>query len=624
MREGWKDVKLGELFKIGSSKRIYLSDYVDKGIPFYRSKEIIENYKGEDISNELFITNEKYEIIKDKYGIPNENDIILTSVGTIGIPFIVDKRKFYFKDGNLIWLHCGNSKILDSKYLYYFISSNNGKAKLDSILIGSSQKALTIEGLKKIVINLPPTETQRKIASILSGYDDLIENNLKRIKLLEEMAQQTYEEWFVRMRFPSYETAVFDENGLPEGWEKLKLGDLCEKIFDGTHDSPKQTESGFKLITGKHLQKGKVDFETAYNISEEDHFKIKKRSGLVKNDIMYSNIGTIGNLSMVYEDFEYSCKNMIVFRPKKNFEYFIYTYLFNENTKNKILGEASGSTQKFISLGYIRNYDDIFPTIELISKFNEYCNSIYKSINNLNTQNQRLSEARDILLPRLMMGMIDVSGSSAQLVESLETKPTETKIIPLEQPKKEASKEFKEAVLIACLTERFGSEKFPLGRKRYTKLSYLFHRYSDNKIQDYLRKAAGPYNPKTKYGGPEKIAINNKYIQNWKSDNKLTGFVSAEKIEDAKTYFSNYWQISNLDWLTAEFKFKSNDELELLATVDNSLLELSKKNLEFTSSNVLDIIKSEKEWEAKLERTIFSDANVERAIGFLRGVLEYG
>lgn len=177
--------------------------------------------------------------------------------------------------------------------------------------------------------------------------------------------------------------------------------------------------------------------------------------------------------------------------------------------------------------------------------------------------------------------------------------------------------------MIACLTERFGSEKFPLGRKRYTKLSYLFHRYSDNKIQDYLRKAAGPYNPKTKYGGPEKIALNSKYIQNWKGDKGTTGFVVAEKIDDAKKYFSNYWQIADLDWLVTKFKFKSNDELELLATVDNSLIELSKKNIEFTSTNVLDIIKSEKEWEAKLERTIFSDANMESAIGFLTETLQY-
>lgn len=151
-----------------------------------------------------------------------------------------------------------------------------------------------------------------------------------------------------------------------------------------------------------------------------------------------------------------------------------------------------------------------------------------------------------------MMGMIDVSGSLVQ-VESVEAKATDAKVIPLEQPKKEASKEFKEAVLIACLTERLGREKFPLGRKRYTKLSYLFHRYSDNKIQDYLRKATGPYNPKTKYGGPEKIALQNKYIQNWKGEKGTTGFVTAEKIEDAKTYFSNYWQIADLDWLTAEF-----------------------------------------------------------------------
>lgn len=418
------------------------------------------------------------------------------------------------------------------------------------------------------------------------------------------------------MRFPGYETAVFDENGLAEGWEKVKLGEWIKTSSGGTPSKKKEVEF-YNDGTIPWVRTGELKnfilIESEIKITESG-LKNSSAKLFPKGTVLLAMYGnTIGETT--YCDFETStnqaCCGFLV--KNKNESYFIHQYLLKN--KEQVLSFRMGAAQENISQSIIQNMEIIKPSDELIDEFGLIAKRFYVSIINLSHQNQRLRESRDILLPRLMMGMIDV--------ENLESKPIEAKIIPLKKPKKEASKEFKEAVLIAYLTERFGSEKFPLGRKRYTKLSYLFHRYSDNKIQDYLRKAAGPYNPKTKYGGPEKIALDNKYVQNWKSDNKMTGFVIAEKIEDAKNYFPHYWQIADLDWLTNEFKYKSNDELELLATVDNSLIELSKKNLELTTANVMNIIKSEKEWEAKLERTVFSDSNVERAIGFLRGVLEY-
>ena len=403
MREGWKEVELEELGTIGRGKSRHRPRNADflygNEYPFVQTADVkAAEYKITSYSqmySEAGLTQSKLWPI---------NTLCITIAANIADSSILGIEAC-FPDSVLGFISDPlKSDVKFVKYLFDML-----QIRIKQISQGAAQDNLSLEKIRTLRFTVPNVETQRKIATILSGYDDLIENNLKRIKILEEMAQQTYEEWFVRMRFPSYETAVMnEETGLPEGWEKVKLVDLCDKIFDGTHDSPKQSEFGYKLITGKHLQKGKVDFETAYFISEEDHFKIKKRSELTKGDIMYSNIGTIGNLSMVYEDFEYSCKNMIVFRPKHNLQYFVYTYLFNENTKNKIIGEASGSTQKFISLGYIRNYEDYFPSLNFITDFSEYCNPIYKKINNLNKQNQRLREARDLLLPRLMMGIVEV------------------------------------------------------------------------------------------------------------------------------------------------------------------------------------------------------------------------
>jgi len=152
--EGWEIVNLGDLFEITSSKRIYLSDYVVDGIPFYRSKEIIQMSKGESLSDPLYISIEKYNEIKNRFGVPSENDILLTSVGTIGFSFLVDNRVFYFKDGNLTWLKTSISPLL-ALYMFYWLNSCEGKNTILSSTIGTSQSALTIEKLKSMKILKP-------------------------------------------------------------------------------------------------------------------------------------------------------------------------------------------------------------------------------------------------------------------------------------------------------------------------------------------------------------------------------------------------------------------------------------------------------------------------------------
>ncbi len=623
MREGWKEVTLGSVLKKiigGGTPSKMNSSYWNGNIFWCSVKDMSEN------SPKLYSTEDTITLEGLKSSASNllpKGTVITSTRMGLGKAFINGVDMAINQDLKAL---IPNDEI-DNDFLLYTILVNRNI--LEGLGTGATVKGIKLETLKAIKISLPSLKIQRKIASILSGYDDLIENNQKRIKLLEKMAQQTYEEWFVRMRFPGYETAVFDENGLPEGWAKVKLGQLWEIQSSKRIYLSDYVESGVPFFRGKEISQkgGNLKISDVLYISELKFSELKNKFGAPKaGDILLTAVGTLGNLYMVkHTDDEFYFKDGNLIWLKENSKYsshFLFYTLKSSSFQNHINNIAIGSSQKALTIKGLKESEIIYPSKDIIEKLDEIVKPINLSIENLQSQNQRFREVRDILLPRLMMGMIDVSGSLVQM-ESIEAKPTDAKVIPLEQPKKEASKEFKEAVLIACLTERFGSKKFPLGRKRYTKLSYLFHRYSDNKIQDYLRKAAGPYNPKTKYGGPEKIALQNKYIQNWKGEKGTTGFVTAEKIEDAKTYFSNYWQIADLDWLTTAFKFKSNDELELLATVDNSLVELSKKNLEFIAANVLGIIKSEKEWEAKLERTIFSDANVERAIGFLRGVLEY-
>lgn len=171
---------------------------------------------------------------------------------------------------------------------------------------------------------------------------------------------------------------------------------------------------------------------------------------------------------------------------------------------------------------------------------------------------------------------------------------------------------FNEAVVISTLAKHFGKEAFPLGRKRYTKLSYLLHRHVDSRAEGYLKKAAGPYNPKTRYGGPERIALESGYVREH-SQGPYSGFVAADNSTLAEGYFEKWYGKAAIQWLE-QFRFKKNDDLELLATVDMAAEELLAAGKDVNVPGIKAVIRGHPEWKAKLDREVFSDANIGRAI----------
>lgn len=184
--DSWEDRRLNDLLTISSSKRIFYSEYTLTGVPFYRSKEIIELNKAGAVTNELFISEQKYKEIEAKYGAPQEGDILLTSVGTLGIPYRVTKKdRFYFKDGNLTWFKKFTG--IPSSVLYVWLTSSEGKTALNNITIGSTQPALTIDGLRNITIAVPEAY---KLVSYGQTFDQLlskIESNQSQIRLLTQL-----------------------------------------------------------------------------------------------------------------------------------------------------------------------------------------------------------------------------------------------------------------------------------------------------------------------------------------------------------------------------------------------------------------------------------------------------
>jgi type I restriction enzyme S subunit len=422
----WKTYKLGEIAEITSSKRIFLADYVNEGIPFYRSKEVIERFKKNNISTELFIEKSKFEEIKTKFGVPKENDILLTSVGTIGIPFKVQKNdEFYFKDGNLTWFRNYSGQIIPD-YLYYWIQSGVGKDAIDKTKIGSTQQALTIASLKQIEITVPDLATQTQIAQILTSLDDKIELNLQMNQTLEAMAQALFKEWFVDFNFPTSSESGFagleDEqdlnkkssksinpenqgsDNLPKGWRMGKLGEMVTIKRGG---SPRPIQN-FMADTGLRWLKisDVTGLNTPFVLGTKEFIKeegLTKTTLLKKGALILSNSATPGIPKILNVD---CCihDGWLHFPTSKFSNEFLYLQFLK--LRGELVQQANGSIFTNLKTDIVREFQVPIATDDVFENFDSIVKPIFNKLLNNTLEIQTLTQTRDTLLPKLMSGKI--------------------------------------------------------------------------------------------------------------------------------------------------------------------------------------------------------------------------
>lgn len=299
-------------------------------------------------------------------------------------------------------------KKADARFTYYLTSSNAVVLPAINSMTGASGRQRADKRfIQRLKLNLPDLLTQERIADILSEYDDLIEANNRRIELLEQTAQELYKEWFIRFHFLGYGNAKF-EDGIPEGWEIKRMNKFCY-VTDGTHDTPKPVDVGVPLVTGRCISSGFVDFDAAYNISETDHVGIKKRSGLKSGDILFSNIGTVGNCCIVDYNREFSVKNVIIFKPETMRDTAYLYYWMTSSTMQEIFGtQTNGASQQFVGLTFMRKYKLLVPKDDILEAFADKVLPIVEQKRLLHQENLNLAAQRDMLLPRLMSGKLEV------------------------------------------------------------------------------------------------------------------------------------------------------------------------------------------------------------------------
>lgn len=399
MKSEWEFKKLGDLCNISSSKRIFAKEYCCKGIPFYRGKEIIEKHKGNAVSTELFISEERYAEIKERNDVPKIGDILLSSVGTLGVPWLVDEDRFYFKDGNLTWLR--PRKGLDNKFLYLWLCSPEAKRQIDAKCIGSTQKAITIDALGKFDICISSIDTQRKISSILFSFTDKIVLNKKINDNLEQQIET------ILMDF-------MDGNDT----SPVKLGDylyIKGRIgWKGLKKSEYLSQSGYRIINGETLTKSGIDWSKAGYISEERYMESPEIM-LNVGDILLSKDGTIGKIGYI-DSLELPtsvASGIFVIRNKKPdiiSTTFIYYLLQSELFEAFIAARTEGSVIPHLYQKDFMDFEFPLPNPDKMAEFENITKPMFSQIvRNLN-ENKTVASLKDLLLPKLMSGEIDVSG----------------------------------------------------------------------------------------------------------------------------------------------------------------------------------------------------------------------
>ena len=383
-------------------KRGITPKYVDSnGIIVINQKCIREHRINYELAR---LTSKEKKITEEK--LLKSGDILInsTGTGTLGRTaqiFNVDKDITVDTHVTIV----RPSEDIDARYLGYIIRVN--ESLITSLGKGATnQIELSVSDLEKINFNVPSKEIQTKISNILSSYDDLIENNLKRIKLLEESAELIYKEWFVNLRFPGYEKCNIVD-GIPEDWNTKLVKEFGEVTTGKTPSTKRNEYYGGDIPFIKTPDMSDVYIIKTNQSLTEEGAKSQASKYVPKNTILVSCIGTVGIVSLTSELSQFNQQINALIPKYENCLYYMYFKFKSLKEYLEALG-SSGATMLNVNKGKFENIEVLEPSKEVLNKFTNICKPVFDNILNIQYQNEKLKEARDILIPRLISGEIEV------------------------------------------------------------------------------------------------------------------------------------------------------------------------------------------------------------------------
>lgn len=330
--------------------------------------------------------------------IPQKNDIVFSYEATLNLYAIIPEGFRGCLGRRMALLRVDETKA-DYKFLYYYFYSDAWRATVnENIVLGATVDRIPLIKFPDFPVELPPLETQHRIADILSAYDDLIENNQKQIKLLEEAAQRLYKEWFVDLRFPGHEnTKIVD--GVPEGWNEKTLSQVADVIMG---QSPK-SEFYNSEKKGLPFHQGVGSYGVRFVM--DDIYSTSYTRIAEPNSILFSVRAPVGRLNITKNKVVIG-RGLAAINQTDGCQSYLYYLLKNKFFKDNIVG--NGSIFASVSKDELLNQKFLIPERNLMMQFEKIVSQMDKQIENLDSKNKKLIEARDRLLPKLMSGEVEV------------------------------------------------------------------------------------------------------------------------------------------------------------------------------------------------------------------------
>jgi type I restriction enzyme S subunit len=612
LRKGYKQTEVGVIPEKWEVKKLGIISSITKLAGFEYSLHFNSYNDGGDIIvvRGTNITHNKMDL-SDVRTIPSstsnklqrsklfKNDLVFAYVGTIGPVYLIEENDKYHLGPNTSKITAGNEAF--PQFLYHYFKSWLLKNEIVGHTSIGAQPSLSMSKIRSFRIVLPTKAEQTAISSALSDADALISGMEKLIAKKRNIKQGTMQQLLTsKKRLP----------GFSGKWQQKQLGNIVQKFINGGTPSTLNAEywaGNIPWITGADFVNQRIS-EIRRFITDEavknssthvigrGNLLLVTRTGVGKLAIAPFDIAISQDITGIYVKSDIDIKFLF---HHFNFNSVALKSLNQGTSINGITRDTLSTTS--INLPCLKNEQTAIATI--LSDMDAEIEKLEQKLNKYRMIKQGMMQ--ELLAGRIRF----VQQEMVSLPMTTMQKESET---IKASSQKNHNWEINEAVVISILVDGFGSEKFPLGRKRYTKLSYLLHRHVEIKTEGYRKKAAGPYNPDTKYKGPEKIALENGYIKRH-TNGQFSGFIADDNIEKAKVYFAKWYGEESLKWLE-QFRFNKNDDLELLTTVDMAICDLAKVGQMISVANIKDLIYSYSEWKAKLNRSIFSDVNIAKAI----------
>lgn len=347
---------------------------------------------------------------------PQKNDVVLTREAPLGdVGLIRTEHQFFL--GQRTMIYRADGKKLNQHFLYYSLLGSVLQGQIRTLGSGSTVEHVRVPDAEKLIIPYPDLQTQKKIAAILSAYDDLIENNKRRIALLENMAEEIYREWFVRFRFPNYKNVEF-EKGMPKGWEVKSLGEFYNTASGGT---PSRSNSNNYDGEINWLKTGELKNTFAFDSDEKITLQGLESSSTkifppyTVVIAMYCAMPYITILAEKSSTNQACC----AFLPKYKYLSHVYTYHLIKFAQNHMIQFAHGAAQQNLSQDLIKGFTLLIASDSVVTQFTEKVVPIFEQIKLLAKMNKLLERTKNSLLPRLISGKLTVENLNIQFPPSM-------------------------------------------------------------------------------------------------------------------------------------------------------------------------------------------------------------